>query len=167
MESLLSRVKFDSFNNYFDASMGKNASEVKDIRIDLMKRAILRLGEDKYRQLLRWWSGTSAIVGGQDYKITLMNTSQTLPGTNTDIYQSYNAHTCFFTFDVGANAVLKYPVYVKLAKEILDLLRASPSADPEEIREAERTFEREVSKHIDEITESLSNEIRNIKMTIA
>lgn len=85
MQKFINKVVFEGFTN-------------KEL-IEKVKEAILNI--EDYSQLLKWWSGTSAILD-KKYKVQLMRSE--------DLF--FNAHTCFFTFDVSKE-IINSPNFLK------------------------------------------------------
>jgi hypothetical protein len=87
MEYLLERTAFEDFT-----------PRAKD----LVKNAVLNIGD--YRQLLKWWSGSPYIIPEQKYTIKLTD-YYTVLDDGSRIKTNFNAHTCFFSFDVDKDIV--------------------------------------------------------------
>ena len=90
-----------------------NNVEFKDFestqQIDKVKETILNIGD--YLQLLRWWTGTPAIIKNKGYKVSLK--------TNVDV--ALHAHTCSFEFDINRNIIEDTNLLDILEKEIHDV----------------------------------------------
>lgn len=85
MQKFVNKVVFSGFRN-------------TDL-IQRVKETILNI--EDYSQLLKWWSGTSVILD-KKYEVQLMRSE--------DLF--FNAHTCFFRFDVSSQ-IINSPNFLK------------------------------------------------------
>lgn len=88
MESLLGRVVINMDTT--DEVTGRRL-------VERLGQTIMDIGD--YSQFLLWWTGSPVILD-KEYKVNILP-----PISEDDPAALFNAHTCFFTFDIRANII--------------------------------------------------------------